>query len=687
MEENNNFNNNGYSNTNVNTSANTGNQNSNADSYKEFVEQKKTKREMFIGMNLINKIGVLFVVIGAIAFSQMPGVPDIVKTILIFALGGAMLLVGELMNRKKPDIFSHGITGGGTAVIYAAIAVGYFTMHTINELFAFVLCFVLTAAVFMLANRYNSQTILALSLIGGFIPVFVLQSNPTYIYGAMVYFLILNSTALLMSFHKKWTAVSFIVLILNIFANALIIFFSFSTSGGLFNLSFNCLINPFALTAYIAISHLICAAIPVISTIRAKASITAKDISIVVVNAVASTMGLIASFVVCEWDDYFGALFIALAAAYAGFAAITALFFGDKSGISRTLGGFAAAFAVLFCPAQFEDTMAIAGLAVVSGLIIIVGILINNSFYNIFGAVSGSLTFCILFRSMLTDECFWFNYLVFSVMLGAIVVTACLRGLGENGFVKCFKYIALVNIWVYSIYAILFKLAEVAERTGNSFVCGYLVPCSAILATFIAAFIYGKVKKDFFRVFSMILYILAILFYFGLQLTATPAALDLDGTWYTVMLALSIGMNIVSVFVVYDLAKTFNSMANGKGQLLPLIISGYMLISSTATLSAFDSATITNWILSVVYILMAFAWIWFGFRRNNVIMRRFGLGLALLASAKLFFIDLSTYSDVFRTVSWFAFGIVLIGISYLYKLFGKKLSERLEAEKNENVQQ
>ena len=78
--------------------------------------------------------------------------------------------------------------------------------------------------------------------------------------------------------------------------------------------------------------------------------------------------------------------------------------------------------------------------------------------------------------------------------------------------------------------------------------------------------------------------------------------------------------------------------------------------------------------LSLFYIVAAFLLIAFGFKWRYRLSRYWGLGLTILAVAKLFLLDLSQVTAIhYRLLSYFAFGVILLGISYLYQLFSKKL--------------
>ena len=72
---------------------------------------KQNNIESLIGLNVINKLGILLLVIGVITAAQFTyfRLPDTLKGIFTFAVGILLLITGELLNRKKPNVFSLGI--------------------------------------------------------------------------------------------------------------------------------------------------------------------------------------------------------------------------------------------------------------------------------------------------------------------------------------------------------------------------------------------------------------------------------------------------------------------------------------------------------------------------------------------------------------------------------------------------
>ncbi len=77
--------------------------------------------------------------------------------------------------------------------------------------------------------------------------------------------------------------------------------------------------------------------------------------------------------------------------------------------------------------------------------------------------------------------------------------------------------------------------------------------------------------------------------------------------------------------------------------------------------------------ISIIYAVTAFVWIVLGFVKRFTLIRKFGLGLSIFSVVKLFLLDLSDLTEGNRIVSYFALGISLIAISFVYQYFSKRL--------------
>lgn len=227
---------------------------------------KKNNLESLVGLNLLNKLGILLIILGVIAASRYSYVrlPDLFKGIMMFLLGGVMLAGGELLNRKKANVFSLGITAGGVAVLYIALSVSYFGLKIMSMYPALALCILITATAFLLSTRYRSQTILAFALIGGYLPIFSISGDSVVLYGAVVYFITLNLLALSISFGRKWTASSFIGLGLNI-VGTLCVCFNFYLRGTPLDKALS--------IGYVVFAFLVYTFIPILGTYRRRAAL------------------------------------------------------------------------------------------------------------------------------------------------------------------------------------------------------------------------------------------------------------------------------------------------------------------------------------------------------------------------------------------------------------------------------
>lgn len=139
---------------------------------------------------------------------------------------------------------------------------------------ALLLCVLITGVAFVLATRYHAQVVLTFALIGGYLPMFSIGAGSAMVYGAMVYFILLNLLALTIAFQKKWTIAPFIGLSLNIIGAAYI-------SVRMFSLYYNGQGGPLSIAAtllYLLMTFVIYTLIPVVGTYKKKRPFQKPDI-------------------------------------------------------------------------------------------------------------------------------------------------------------------------------------------------------------------------------------------------------------------------------------------------------------------------------------------------------------------------------------------------------------------------
>jgi uncharacterized membrane protein len=266
----------------------------------------------------------------------------------------------------------------------------------------------------------------------------------------------------------------------------------------------------------------------------------------------------------------------------------------------------------------------------------------------------------------------------------------------SGAFVSVFKFITLVNAWVFTIYVIwkqestLFAMYLSGE---NVFQIGYLLSAASITATFIIAYAISRIKllaSSEITVLSCILYIIGIIWLFVNNSINSPVASRYLRTGTpssgitvigTVILA---ALCLLSVLAIRDMMKIIVTRRKNGIEWLPLVVSGYFVILLTQNLIAQYNLNFSSAAISVIYVLTALAWIIYGFTRRFAFIRRFGLALAIFAVIKLFLIDLTNLTQGYRIVSYFALGVTLIAISFVYQYFSKRLELKEERNTNEH---
>ena len=641
---------------------------------------KKNNFERFVGLNLLNAIGIFLIIIGVITAARYSYVqlPHMLKGIMMFLFGAVMLVTGELMNKNKPNIFSLGITAGGVGVLYVALATSYFGLKILAMYPAIAVCILITAVAFVLSNRYNSQIIMSFALIGGYLPMFSIGSVVAIIYGAMIYFAALNLLALMVSFSKKWHVPSYIGLILNIFGTVYICCnFGYDPT----------FIEKTIVILYVLFAFLIYTLIPIVSTYRTKAKFRKSDVVLLAINTFFSSLIMYGVFYMFELEDFNGALAIAFSLIYLFLGKLIEKKFTDEERNTKVMFYLTGlAFVVLIIPLQFGRAWLSLGWLAEGVALTTYGVLNNEKIFKRTGLIISGM--CL--SAFLLIDCLWimddlFAYKYFAMTLGSLTIlgTYMYKRMMAGGFIKIYKYFALINIWFYTLYIIGKLRTMLSYRDGGVYSIDYLIAATAIVITLLIAYVLLRIKilSDLgTKIISIILYIIGILELFTINAvgspinhsSSAPLGIMLVGTLILVVVGL------ISVLAVRDLMKLIVTGRKLSIEWYPLIISGYFVLILTQNLITQYNLPFSSAGISIIYVLTALAWIVYGFLRRYSFIRRFGLGLAILAVIKLFLLDFSRLTQGYQIVSYFALGVTLVAISFVYQYFSKRLELKEE---------
>lgn len=116
-------------------------------------------------------------------------------------------------------------------------------------------------------------------------------------------------------------------------------------------------------------------------------------------------------------------------------------------------------------------------------------------------------------------------------------------------------------------------------------------------------------------------------------------------------------------------------------ELYPLILSIYFIAVLAAFLNVQFQLGDVSFVISLIFLAVAVGYILYGFKRKYVYVRRIGLGLTLFSTGKLFLFDLGFLTETSKILAYFCFGLVLLGISYIYQKVSSSQNEQVQKEK------
>ncbi|OOV18483.1 DUF2339 domain-containing protein [Flavobacterium sp. LM4] len=188
-------------------------------SFWENFKEQNPDLEKFIGENLINKIGVLILVLGISYFVKYAIDKDWINEparVGIGVLCGVLVMGIAHKLRKNYAAFSSVIVAGAIAIFYFTIGIAFHDYHLFNQSIAFSIMVVITAFSALISLSYNRIELAVLSLIGGFsVPFMVSAGEGNYIV-LFSYITILNIGILAIAYYKKWNLVNILTYIFTV---------------------------------------------------------------------------------------------------------------------------------------------------------------------------------------------------------------------------------------------------------------------------------------------------------------------------------------------------------------------------------------------------------------------------------------------------------------------------------------
>ena len=433
--------------------------------------------ENWVGISLFNRVGILLIIIGTIAIAAFEGFHPLLRTSILFALALGITGMGEFMNRKKPTIFSLGLSAAGVALTYVAIAASFFALGTLGMYAALIACILATAMGIFLATRYSAQVIGCFALVGGYLPIFSLDfDDQPVIIGIMVYFTLLTLFSLTIAFTRKWS-------VMNILGYAL-------TVAGILYLGWQA--EPVAAFVYVCIQFMLYTAIPLISTYRAGQKYELLDICLITANTFISSLVILMIANRLDINNIHAYICLALIAVYAGISYWIKRTSSQKE-LQTLFVLVSIGFAVLFVPFFFDVRWFVVAWLVIAVALLCYGIPANKKLAEFTGLIVFVLSItarvigdAVFPYEQQTDWQFTLDYGMLT--LGGLMVMGCyiFKGRQFGEYEHLIKLVVLTNTWIFLLYILYQYMPDTIDYS--------VVFMAWAVVTFALSFLYRNVK-------------------------------------------------------------------------------------------------------------------------------------------------------------------------------------------------
>lgn len=638
---------------------------------------KQNNFEIKIGLNIINKIGILLIILGAataLKYTYSKWFNNTTRAVFIFILGAVFISAGEYFIRKKKKIFAVGLNGGGTAILYYAVFSSYFFLKIMNMGTAMIISIFITALTVFFALRYNSKTTVSFALIGGYLPffsyVFAFGLKANGIYAAMVYILLLNASLVYISFYKRWSFTNYLSFIVNI---PVLIY--------LISICENQVIN----IVYCMCTFLLYLFVTLIYPLYYKTKLKKADIVMLTLNTFGSCVIVYGLFSRAHMNNYRGLLALIFCLVYFALGRFTVKYVKAEKDTTLLFNVTSITFAVLVVPFQFGITWLSLGWLIEGVLMTIFGHfkksnLIEKSGWIVF-AICCAVFYIIDFPS--TAKYIHLKYTSIIVSSLGILYMYIKENIKNSVFkytktgkiVNGFKYFTIINTWIYLIFE------------GNTLYINYFMEhdfkgfynvVTIIFINTIMALMLERVKtigdrmtNYFTKAFNIITAILCI----SISISV-PILYENIGDFKKIMsFIILISINLYVYYALRKLCIGLFSRRKINFELYPIFMTVYIFIVFNLFMLCQFQRDYSSLLISLGYMLIAFVSIIFGFKKKFIYIRRMGLILCIIANAKLFIFDLSYLNMLLKIIAYFSFGLVMLSISYVYQQLKKKLGE------------
>ena len=669
----------------------------------ERFKQKNPDLEKFIGENLINKIGILILVLGISYFVKFAIDKNWINEparVGIGILAGSLVLFIAHKLRKKYAPFSSVLVAGAIAIFYFTIAIAFHEYGLFGQEVAFAIMVVITAFSCLISLSYNRMELAILSLIGGFAVPFMISTGSGNYLVLFTYIAILDIGILTLAYFKKWQLLHILAFIFT-----MVLFGGWVLKDQLTDAPhhFGALVFGFAFYIIFIITN-------IINNLRDKGRFTTIQLSMLTINNFVF-YGIGMYVLTAFKPEYTGAFTALLALLNMGYSVLLYKKFGlDKRGIYLLIG-LSLTFITLAIPVQFSGHSITIFWAVEAVMLLWLSQKSQIKSYSFATVIVQTL----MVGSLIMDWEVYFNASDLALILNPIFIAGLLvvaSFVGVNVLLR-------KDTEIISKFGLHFKPVTYRQLSGRlAVIFAYIVGLAEVVYQSLAYYDFENTiaisvfyHVVFTTVFCAVLYrnasvkairlinILAVLniFAFAVLFIQLPLAELEDNVAYGLDSTLAYYLHLVSlVCMVYfwiliyktNTPKKVFQIFNHKLALwfavfiLVLIASNevilqglYMMDFSTIS-DEFTSAyeqfyaakyKIIKTGLPILWGVLAFGLLLWGIKKQLKHLRIIALSLLGLTIVKLFVYDISNVSETGKIIAFILLGVLILVISFIYQ--------------------
>lgn len=638
---------------------------------------RQNRAEIKVGLNLVNKIGVLLILLGlgaSVQYGYAHFFNEWTKGSFAFLLGLILLCVGEISARKGLTVFASGLTGGGIAGLYGALFYSHFILHIVGLDTALVISLLVAVVSIALTLRYDSQTISVISLVGGFLPFFSysfgFEFGRTETIIAFAYIMVLNATLVAISCSKSWrvtTWVSFLV------GAPCVVYLASSVDSVSLGVTF------------ILASFTMYQVSVLLKPIRHKIEPAPSDIAIMSLNSLLASLVVFGLFEQAGMSSWYGLLAVFFSALFIAQGFAMARLYSMRSIATAILFGCALTFSVLAFPFQFGVRWALLGWACEGAFLSVVGSKYRSRYVEVAGwviLVVSTIVFCAGNLGDLMDGHFADGVTVqFASLLAAVTAVAYYHGRylpspdsrSSYGISRAFAWSSAAMAWVFVLSVIPhwvgLAIAQYDIRSPELFdLFGLLSLSIAHLLLGVWIRRYPPLEDRYLRHATLFFYIIAGLYVLALNTTVRvlPSGEGI-GALHLIAFIILVAYNIAYVLVLRSVILTVLKESMKSLEIYPAAIALWLLSVLVSGLIVQFDLGVESMAFTTALVLYSLCAVIYGFIRRYSVIRVSGLALVVITLAKFFVFDLSHLILEFRILAFFGYGIILLAISFIYQ--------------------